>query len=59
MNPLPKTTDDDTQRLINEYLKKGGEITKCQEGERTEDIEYKGNFYTKRRKKKEDTEKDG
>jgi hypothetical protein len=56
MNPVPKAQNlnDD---LIKEFLKNGGKITKCESGARTEDIEYKGSYYAKRRKKKEDTEK--
>ena len=48
---------EEYKRQIQEYLDKGGKITKCESGARTEDIEYKGSYYAKRRKKKEDTEK--
>ena len=40
--------------MIDEFLNKGGTITKCPPGARTEDIEFKGGFYTKRKKKKEE-----
>jgi hypothetical protein len=39
--------------LIEEFMSKGGQITKCPTGERTEDIEYTGGFYGKRKKKAE------
>jgi hypothetical protein len=39
------------QSLINEFLEKGGKITICPPGSRTEDIEYTGGFYGKRKKK--------
>ena len=55
MNPVPKPQDVN-EDLIKEFLKNGGKITKCAEGDRTEDIEYKGSYYAKRRKKKEDKE---
>ena len=56
MNPLPKDQNIHND-LIEEFLKNGGKITKCENGARTEDIEYKGSYYAKRRKKKEDKEK--
>ena len=43
-----------TQEQIDEFLAKGGTITKCPPGERTEEIEFKGGFYTKRKKQKEE-----
>ena len=43
-----------TQEHIDEFLAKGGNITKCPPGERTEDIEFKGGFYTRRKKQKEE-----
>jgi hypothetical protein len=39
--------------LIEEFMSKGGQITRCPTGERTEDIEYTGGFYGKRKKKAE------
>ena len=32
---------------------KGGQVTRCSTGERTENIEYTGGFYGKRKKKTE------
>ena len=43
-----------TQEQIDEFLAKGGTITKCPPGARTEEIEFKGGFYTKRKKQKEE-----
>jgi len=54
MNPPPKEHDEETQKLNNDYLKKGGEITYCAKGERSESIDFKGGYYTKRKKKKEE-----
>ena len=42
------------QELINEFLTNGGTITKCPPYERSEEIEFTGGFYTKRKKKKEE-----
>ena len=43
-----------SQKLIDEFLEKGGVITKCPPYERSEEIEFTGGFYTKRKKKKEE-----
>ena len=44
-----------TQEQLQEYLDKGGTITKCPPGARTEDINYKGGgFYGRKPKKKDD-----
>jgi len=43
-----------TKEQLQEYLDKGGTITKCPEGARTEDIDYKGGFYGRKKKKKEE-----
>ena len=42
------------EKEIQDFLDKGGKIQYCNPGERTEDIEFKGGFYTKRKKKKEE-----
>ena len=54
MNPPPRETDEELKKAIEEYLANGGKITYCESGRRSEEIDYKGSFYTKRRKKKED-----
>lgn len=43
-----------TKEQLQEFLDKGGKITVCPPGERTEDIEFKGGFYGKKKKKKEE-----
>jgi len=54
MSPPPNERDSETQRLIDEYLKKGGEITICEKNARTEDIEFKGGGFYGRKPKKKD-----
>ena len=53
MNPTPRETDDETKRLMDEFLKNGGKITQCEPFARTEDIQIKGGFYGRKKKKKE------
>tara|TARA_B110000285_G_C14526516_1_gene338930 strand:- start:193 stop:378 length:186 start_codon:yes stop_codon:yes gene_type:complete len=53
MSPVPRTKTTEENQLVQEFLAKGGEITQCAKGARTEDINYTGGFYAKRRKKKE------
>ena len=43
-----------TQEQLQEFLDKGGKITKCPPGARTENLEYKTSFYGRKPKKKED-----
>ena len=50
MNPVPRKVDNESQRLIDEYLEKGGTITKCNKSDRSTDIEYKS-YYGKKKKK--------
>ena len=40
-----------TEEQLQEFLDKGGKIQYFKPGERTEDIEYKGGFYSKKKKK--------
>lgn len=54
MNPTPKETDKETQKAIQEYLAQGGKITQCKAFERTENIEVKGGFYGRKKKKTEE-----
>ena len=54
MNPTPRKTDDETKRLMDEFLAKGGEIEVCEPFARTENLEIKGGFYGRKPKKKED-----
>ena len=42
-----------TKEQLQEYLDKGGTITKYPPGARTEKIDYKGGFYKRKKTKKE------
>lgn len=53
MNPVGRTLDNEDQKLIKEYIKNGGEVTKIKYGERSEDINYTSGFYQRKKKKKE------
>jgi predicted peroxiredoxin len=55
MTPPPNERDKETENAINEYLKKGGKITVCDEGARTENIDYKGSSFYGRKPKKKDS----
>ena len=46
--------DDKSQKAIDEFLAKGGKIQKIPTGQRSEEIDYKGSFYGKKKKKAED-----
>ena len=56
--PVPKEKSQEEIDLVQEFLDKGGKITYCEKNARTEDINYTGGFYQRRRKKKEAEEKD-
>ena len=43
-----------SSKELQEYLDKGGKITVCEPGARTENIEVKGGFYGRKKKKKEE-----
>ena len=44
-----------TEEMLQEFFDKGGTITVCPTGARTEEIDYKGGgFYGRKKKKKED-----
>lgn len=44
-----------TDKELQDFLNKGGKITVCPPGARTEDIDYKGGgFYGRKKKKKEE-----
>ena len=45
----PKETDIETQKAIEDFLAKGGKIQYFEAGARTEDIEYKGGFYGRKK----------
>ncbi|WP_395006994.1 hypothetical protein [Cypionkella sp.] len=50
MNPVGRKIDDESQKLIDEFIAKGGKIQHFGYGERTEDISYTAGFYGKRKK---------
>ena len=43
-----------TEKQLQDFLDKGGKIQYCKTGERTENIDYKGGFYGKKKKKEAD-----
>lgn len=53
MNPPPRKLTTEDEDLIKQFLDNGGQIEKKRFGERSEDIEYTGGFYQRRRKKQE------
>ena len=56
MNPTPRETDKESERLIKEFLAKGGAIEQCKPFARTENLEVKGGFYGRKPKKKAEEE---
>lgn len=56
MNSAPKTISQEEKDLIQDYLDNGGVIDKRLDGERSEEIEFTGGFYQKRKKKKEENQ---
>jgi len=58
MNPVSRTLSDEEQKLIDDYIKKGGNVTQCDKYAVSEEIEYTGGFYQKRKRKKEAEAKD-
>lgn len=53
MNPTPRKNDDETQKAIDEWIAKGNEVKQLPYGARTEDLEVKGGFYGRKKKKTE------
>ena len=45
-----------SEEQLQEYLDKGGKITVCPPGERTENLEFKGGGFYGRKKKKKDAD---
>jgi hypothetical protein len=56
MYSINRSHHNTPQNLIEEFISKGGQVTRCSTGERTENIEYTGGFYGKRKKKTETTD---
>jgi len=42
-----------TKEMLQEFFDRGGTITVCPPGERSEEIDFKGGYYNKRKKKKD------
>ena len=57
MTPVPRDTDEKSKKAVEEFLANGGQITYCKPGERSEEIDYKGGFWGRKKKKTEDQEK--
>jgi hypothetical protein len=53
MNPLNRNDRNTPQSLIDEFLTKGGKVTVCDAGAKTENVNYIGGFYAKKKKAKE------
>jgi len=58
MNPTPRKMSDEDNDLIQQYLNKGGKIEVKTPGARTEDIQYTGGFYQRRKKKAQEGKED-
>jgi hypothetical protein len=58
MNPVPRSTSQKDKDLIQEYLDNGGTVDVRANGERSEEIEFNGGFYKKRKKKIDSETKD-
>lgn len=54
MTPVPRTLPQEDQLLIDEFLKNGGKVTQCENFQYSENIEYTGGFYGRRKKQKEE-----
>jgi hypothetical protein len=50
MNPVGRKVDAASQKLIDEYLAKGGNVTVGEKYARSEDIGFTGGFYGRRKK---------
>lgn len=51
MNPVPRDTDDETKKAIEEFLANGGKIQYLKYGEKSEKVEYSNGFYGKKKAK--------
>ena len=55
MNPVGRQDRNTPQELLDEFFSKGGKVTYYPPGARSEEIEYTGGFYGKRKKKQKAT----
>jgi hypothetical protein len=53
MNPIARKLDDETRKLIDEWLKTN-KATQFEKYKRSEEIEYTSGFYGRKKKKKEE-----
>ena len=54
MDRQSRERDAQSDKAIEEFLANGGKITQCKTGARTEDLVFKGGFYGRKPKKKEE-----
>jgi hypothetical protein len=54
MIPVGRQHNNTPQDLIDKFFEDGGEVVKFPPGARSDEIEYTGGFYGRRKKKKED-----
>jgi hypothetical protein len=54
MIPVGRQHNNTSQDLIDAFFDNGGEVITFPPGERSEEIQYTGGFYGRRKKKKED-----
>lgn len=55
MNPIGRMKQNTSSALIEEFLNKGGAVTKCEDNARTEEMTFNSGFYGRKRKKQEPT----
>ena len=53
MNPVPRKTDDESQKAIDEFLAKGGKIQHYEYGQRSEKLDYTNGFKKKKKANEE------
>lgn len=53
MNPINRNARNCPQSLIDDFLNNGGKVTVCDSGAKTENVNYIGGFYAKKKKAKE------
>lgn len=54
MNPVPRKLSEEEQNLVEAFLKNGGTVTQCEKFKQSENVEYTGGFYGRKKKTKED-----
>lgn len=56
MNPTPRSISDEEKDLVAEYLKNGGTITKCKDGENSADLGISNNQWGQKKSKQKKDE---